>query len=201
MNNFQRQLEIGKIGESKIADWFKSRGYAILPVYEKEQGEFKGPVLYTASKEQKVAPDMLVFKKDKTLWIEAKHKSAFTWHRKTNRWVTGIDMHHFKDYLSISEISDIPVWLLFLHQVGVAKDTPEGMISPTGLFGGDISALKNNFNHTHANWGNSGMIYWAYESLKKIATLEDVIERAAICQYDGGLSVKGADRQAIFSAV
>lgn len=198
MNQFHKQLNVGKIGESHIARWFQRRGYAVLPVYEKEQGDYKGPVLFTADKSQKVAPDMLVFTKNKTLWIEAKHKSAFTWHRITNRWVTGIDNHHFNDYLAIAEISEIPVWLLFLHQSGEAKDTPHGMKSPTGLFGGDIQELKANFNHKHDNWGKHGMIYWAHDVLKKIASLDDVIERAAICEYDGNLTTSQADNMAVW---
>lgn len=174
------------------------RGYAVLPVYEKEQGDFKGPVLFTASKSQKVAPDMLVFKKNKTIWIEAKHKSAFAWHRLSKQWTTGIDKHHFNDYLSIAELSDIPVWLLFLHQNGTAKDTPNGFVSPTGLFGGDIFYLKNNIDHEHANWGKHGMIYWSHNVLKKIAPLDDVIERSAICEYDGTLTREQADNMAIW---
>jgi len=199
MNNFQRKLEIGKIGETQIAKWFQSRGFAVLPVYEKEQGEFKGPVLYTASKGQKVAPDMLVFKKDKTLWIEAKHKSAFTWHRKTERWTTGIDRHHFNDYLAIADLSDIPVWLLFLHRVGVAKDTPHGMVSPTGLYGGEIFYLTKNINHTHQNWGKSGMVYWAHDKLKHIAPLDQFEEREAIHEYDAGLSRQESKSQALMA--
>jgi hypothetical protein len=201
MSNFHRQLQVGKVGESQIAHWFMSRGYAVLPVYEKETGDYKGPVLYTAGNEQRVAPDMLVFKKDRTLWIEAKHKSAFTWHRITNRWVTGIDSHHFNDYLAIAKLSEIPVWILFLHRVGVAKDTPEGKVSPVGLFGGEIEFLKENINHEHDNWGKHGMVYWAHDVLKKIAPLEHFEERSAIMEYDGGLDRIDADSNALISSV
>ena len=75
------------------------------------------------------------------------------------------------------------------------------MESPTGLFGGEIHYLKENKNHTHENWGKHGMIYWSHQTLKKLADLEQVIERSAICQYDGGLTRNQSDSQAIWGAV
>ena len=88
---FQQMLQMGKTGEGVIAQWMKRKGYSVLPVYEKEQGEYKGPALYAVDA-QLIAPDMLVFKPGgKTVWIEAKTKSAFTLHRKSGDWVTGID--------------------------------------------------------------------------------------------------------------
>jgi hypothetical protein len=163
---FSEKLQFGKTGESEIAQWLRGRGLNVLPVYEVAQGQYKGPAIYTADGGDVIATDMLVFKGAKAFWIEAKHKSAFTWHRKTQRWVTGIDKRHYEEYLRIGELSDWPVWLLFLHKDGCAKDTPSGMISPTGLFGGELNYLRENINHTHDNWGNSGMVYWAHDKLK-----------------------------------
>lgn len=178
--NFARQLEIGKIGESAIAQWMNRRGFHVLPVYEKEISEGKGPTLFMADGDQRVAPDMLCFQDGKTFWIEAKHKSAFTWHRKTQRWVTGIDRRHYYEYLSVqSSHPEWKIWLLFLHQKGRAKDTPVGLISPCGLFGNSLEYLSFHENHQHANWGRTGMVYWSRESLKLIAHLEDVCPEIA----------------------
>jgi hypothetical protein len=167
--NFQRQLNVGKIGESYIARWFQNRGYNILPVYQIEIHENKGPTLLTCNDIQLICPDMLVFKENKVFWIEAKHKTAFSWHRKTNKWVTGIDLRHYEDYKKVAmNLSGWPVYLMFLHKAGgIAKDTPDGMISPTGLYGGEIMYLSENENHRHDNWGKSGMVYWSTEVLKK----------------------------------
>lgn len=82
---FATQLERGKIGESLIAEWLKRKGYHILPVYEKEISEGKGPQIFTAEGRGLVAPDLLAFKSDKMQWVEAKHKSVFSWHRITGR--------------------------------------------------------------------------------------------------------------------
>ena len=175
---FSSTLRFGKIGESAIAEWFKRKGYSALPVYEKEISEGKGPQLYTPVASL-IAPDLVVLRGDgRVFWIEAKHKTAFTWHRNTQTWNTGIDLRHYEDYLKVAQVSPWPIWLLFLHEDGVAKDTPEGQISPTGLFGGELIYLSKNEHHRHENWGRSGMVYWTDTTLKLLATLDEV---KAVC--------------------
>jgi len=169
---FEQQLAIGKVAESAIANWLKRMGYSILPVYEKALGEFKGPQLFTPN-QSLVAPDMFVFRGKASLWVEAKHKDAFTWHRITQRWVTGIDLRHYIDYCEVDDRSPFPVWLMFLHRGGQAKDSPAN--SPTGLFAGALKHLRMHENHRHSGWGNSGMVYWSVDTLQKIATLDEVM--------------------------
>lgn len=178
MSSFSRQLGFGKIGESAIAKWLmRARQYNVLPVYEKEIHEGKGPTLFTLTK-QLIAPDLFCFRdageSTDVRWIEAKTKSAFTFHRISGRWVTGIDLRHYNDYLEVASLSKIPVYLMFLHLDGVAKDTPDGKSSPTGLFCGSLKFLSEHENHRHSNWGKSGMVYWAHETLTRIATLEEI---------------------------
>lgn len=171
--SFEQQLKIGKTGEGIIAQWMRRRGFNVLPVYEIEQGRYKGPALYSVNA-QLIAPDMLAFTPGgDTRWIEAKTKSAFTWHRITERWVTGIDLRHYQDYLQVQVVSPWSIWLLFLHLPGQAKDSPPGC--PSGLFGSTIDHLSKHENHRHPNGGHGGMVYWAYETLRLIAPLDDVI--------------------------
>jgi hypothetical protein len=171
--SFQEQLRNGQVGESLIAQWLKNRNFHVLPIYEVEENTGKGPRLFSP-KEQLIAPDMLAFNDGKTLWIEAKHKTAFSWHRKTGRWVTGIDIRHYEDYCKVAETTPFKVWLLFLQRGGHAKDSPE--ISPSGLYGNDLVFLRQHENHRHGNWGNSGMVYWAIETLRKLASLEAILD-------------------------
>ena len=177
--NFEQSLTVGKTGESLIARYMLSRGHSVLPIYEVLPGNYKGPALYTATRGQLVAPDMLILGKDgKITWIEAKHKSAFAWYRKTQEWHTGIDCHHFEQYLQIQDLHpNIPIWLLFLHQNGRAKDTPEGMISPTGLFGNSLTYLRDNVHQTDTRWGKHGMVYWGLTALRLLAPLEQLTPR------------------------
>jgi hypothetical protein len=174
--SFRGKLRIGRIAEGRIAAWFMSLGYAVLPVYDKEMNTGKGPQVFTADGSF-VAPDMLVFKSGKVLWVEAKQKTVFTWHRITERWTTGIDLRHYEDYLRLAKRAPWPLWILFLH---LSSDTSEREEPcPTGLFGQELAKLAECENHRHTNWGSSGMVYWAYESLKLLAPLSEVIPEEA----------------------
>lgn len=170
---FAQKLAYGQMGESVIARWLRERGNWVLPVYEKETDDSKGPRLFLPHGEL-IAPDLLAFSPSANYvsWIEAKHKSAFTWHRRTERWVTGIDLRHYADYLRICEESPWPVWLLFLQRAGQAKDSPPDC--PTGLYGENLAVLRHCENHRHENWGRSGMVYWWVGSLRKLAELADL---------------------------
>jgi hypothetical protein len=142
-----------------------------MPIYEKIVDTGKGPQLFTPT-EQLIAPDLLVFKAGGVYWVEAKHKTAFSWYRKDERWVTGIDRRHYRHYLKVNAETPWRVWLLFFHEGGKAKDSPDA--SPSGLFGNSIQFLAANVNHQSDKWGNSGMVYWAKEKLQKMASLEEI---------------------------
>lgn len=175
---FKQKLIIGKIGESKIANWLRFNGWNILPVYEIEKNQGKGPQIYTASMQNLIAPDLLAFGKEDryvgTIWVEAKHKTVFSWHRITKRWVTGIDLRHYNDYLKVDKLSKWDVWLFFLHQNDRIDKRNEPWPCPTGLFGQRLSTLSKIENHRHSNWGRSGMVYWAKDSLLLFATLDEI---------------------------
>lgn len=174
---FTRNLASGKVGESLIACWLRSKGYNIMPVYEIEIPQGKGPRLYATTGEL-IAPDMLVFGCNRVRWVEAKHKEAFSWHRITGRWVTGIDLTHYEHYLRVAQISPWPVWLMFLQQGGQAKDSPPN--SPSGLFGGDLTRLSENENHRFGGYGKGGMVYWAHETLQRLAAMDEVYRAAGM---------------------
>lgn len=164
---FEQQLRFGQAGESVIATWLRSRGRAVLPVYEKIMDTGKGPQVFMPQGSL-VAPDLLTWGSvTSPCWIEAKHKTAFSWHRISQRWVTGIDLRHYGDYCHVADMSPWPVWLLFLHRGGQAKDSPAE--SPAGLFGNDLAFLRLRENHRSANHGPTGMVYWAIGSLRKLA--------------------------------
>lgn len=171
---FKEQLAIGQLGESQIARWLNRRGWTVLPVYETQVDTGKGPRLFTPDA-RLVALDMFAFHTTKgALWIEAKHKSVFSWHRIKQRWVTGIDLRHYEDYLRIADSSPWEVWLLFLHAKDRIENRDEPWPCPTGLFGQTLDYLRKHENHRHANWGASGMVYWAEGALTQLATLDEV---------------------------
>ncbi len=172
--NFYTSLQTGKVGESLIANWFKRQGYSILPVYEVEYNTGKGPRMFTAKFTELVAPDMMVFSTDPVnfLWVEAKHKTAFAWNRIRQIWVTGIDTRHYEDYLRVKESTGLDVLLLFLQRGGGDLNNPGG-ITPSGLFGGEITYLSGCVNHQWKTPPNV-MTYWRKEDLRFYATYEEV---------------------------
>ena len=166
---FAEALQVGLLGEGQIARWFNSRGWDVLPAYEVQTDSGKGPRLFTANYGNLITPDLLVFNDSQILWVEAKTKSAFTWHRITESFQTGIDSRHWRDYLTVNEVTPFPLWILFLHKPGSrAKDTPRDKISPTGLYGQEIGKLQQTVDHEHENHGPSGMVYWQETALRKL---------------------------------
>lgn len=174
-NSFQKNLAFGQMAETAIARWLISRGAIILPIYDIEYDTGKGPRLFSADANL-VAPDLLAWTKGRFLWIEAKHKSVFTWSRRHGRWQTGIDLKHWRDYQRVSDTTDCDIWLLFLHRCSMPDQRDRAYCPPecpTGLFGGMIAELAKNFSHEDMRHGHSGMVYWNYESLHAIAPLEE----------------------------
>jgi hypothetical protein len=172
MANFSENLVYGKIGEDVISSWLQGRGHSIFPAYEKQINCGKGPQLF-ASHGNLVLPDLLAFRNGKVLWVEAKRKTNFTWHRITRRWVTGIDIRHYDEYQKVRLSTKFPVWILFWHPNAVpsSEDKAWGcpLECPTGLFGESLDILTANENHRSDKWGKAGMVYWAHEKLKLLS--------------------------------
>jgi len=187
--SFSESLAQGRVAESQIAKWLMIRGAAVMPAYEIEKQRFCGPQLFTNAGGF-IAPDLLVFRDSGMLWVEAKHKSVFTWHRNSGKWTTGIDLHHYGQYMHVSKQTQLPVWLLFFHREETpdARDAQHGCPSkcPTGLFGGELFDLVGRENHRSqaltrggdgaTGHGKSGMVYWAEGSLKKLQSKEEFLQ-------------------------
>jgi len=168
---FEDNLAFGKIGESEIAEWLKSRGHSVLPVYEKEIIEGKGPQFF-GSRGNFAAPDLFIF--PGCIWIEAKHKTVFSWYRVDQKWETGIDLNHYEDYKKVRHLSGRPVFLVFLHRSEIPdhRDLKKGSPSkcPTGIFVGNLDKLIGCESHRSNRHGWHGMVYWREEVLTKINT-------------------------------
>lgn len=163
----------GMAGESAIARWIRARGAFVLPVYEKIVDNGKGPRLYAPDGEL-IAPDMVVMSEKGISWIEAKHKSGFSWHRIRQTWTTGIDLRHYFHYIEVAERLPFPVLLLFLQSGEATKDCPYDN-SPSGLYGGEVLSLAQKESHRSDRYGPTGMVYWDIADLRKYAEYEEVV--------------------------
>jgi len=176
---FQKQLAFGQMAETLIARWLISKGKTILPIYDIEYDTGKGPRVFGENDFQYAAPDLLVWSDKGTVWCEAKHKTVFSWYRKSKQWETGIDLNHWTAYQKVAERIGLPVWLLFLHRSD--KPSPEDLrwdcpaICPAGLFGNELSQLTESTSHTSHLHGRHGMIYWAENNLLCLASLEEML--------------------------
>lgn len=180
----------GRIAESQIALWLiRAQQFNLLPAYEIEIPTGKGPRLLTEQGEL-IAPDMLATRVKRALlemrWIEAKHKSRFTWRWKDAKdWQTGIDLRHYLDYIEVQKRTQIEVWILFLHR---CKDPSQDDLNngsptecPTGLFCRSLHYLMKHKHHQDSfkrRGRNYPMVYWNHKDLIQLATLEEV---DAIC--------------------
>jgi len=175
---FAEKLKVGLLGEDLISRWLRSFGWNVLPAYEISLDSGKGPRLFTAHKGKMISPDLLIMQGKEIRWAEAKTKRAFTWHRISNSWQTGIDKYMFKEYMEVQETTGFPVFLFFLHEPGhAAVDTPEEAVSPSGLYGEDINILKSKIHHESDRHGPSGMIYWNEKDLRKFCEYNELIKR------------------------
>ena len=180
---FNKKLYFGQLAETEIARWIRKRNGVILPIYDIEYDHGKGPRIFYSEEDgtdrSLVAPDLLIYKDGKLTWIEAKHKSVFTWYRTKKQWETGIDLHHYRDYLRVEQVFSIEIWLLFLHEqtrpshLDIIHDgCPQ--FCPVGLFGNSLKVLKDCESHRSSRDGRTGMVYWAHRDLKKIASLKQI---------------------------
>ena len=188
--SFDESLAYGKVGESIISRYMQSRGHAVLPGTRSKR-PWERAALFSIGK-WLIAPDMLVFTASGAMFIEAKHKSVFTWHRASSAWTTGIDLRHYGDYLRVAKETRLPVWFAFYHRESIPSesDRAHGCPSecPTGLYVGELFDLLTTENHRSKNFdptregfvghGKSGMVYWAESTLKKIASNQKKVESA-----------------------
>ena len=173
MADFSEKLAMGRVGEGAISKWLQGRGHAVFPAYEIEVSSGKGPQLFAASGDL-VLPDLLSFCSGKAQWFEAKTKTCFTWHRVSQKWVTGINVRHYDEYQEVAARTGLAVWLLFLHP----KDRPsDDDISrgcppscPTGIFGNNLGILTGCESHRWPPIGTGGMVYWAAGNLRRFAS-------------------------------
>jgi hypothetical protein len=190
VSTFREKLTFGQIGESLIARYLRLQGWTILPAYEKEIDNGKGPRLFLplwAEDAELITPDLQAIKMQQVKWIEAKHKNMATFFRKKWRWQTGIDKHHYLDYLKVQDRTPTwPIWLLFLQEVPLETNAPPGVEKcPTGLFGCPITQpfADEGSYYNYEKRRSYDMVYWGLsdgpchpKDLKRLATLEDVLD-------------------------
>lgn len=157
MNNelFLRRLKDGVEGEKEVANIFLNLGYSLMPMYQfKNLNE--SPKIYSDSIST-VSPDLILFKNNKTVFIEVKKKTK--WIRNNKTLETGCDYRLYQEYLKIAQQTKIKLILVFNH----IKE------EPTGIFYVDINTVGRYWDGTfRGKEMYSPMYFFNYEQLKKI---------------------------------
>lgn len=183
--SFNDAYAFGLVAEGQIAQWLVHvQHWNLLPVYEIEIPSGKGPRLLTPN-HKLIAPDILAMKyqgrKFLIKWYEAKHKTRFSWYRKSGTWQTGIDLRHYLHYAQVQKETGKEVYVCFLHECSApsASDLAHGCPPecPTGLFGQTLDHLIAHEHHRDS-WKDERreypMVYWNEQDLERLATLEEV---------------------------
>lgn len=172
MTTFKESLAFGQDGERDVENWLRYKGCQVLATGDAERNN-KGVRLWGQS--PTVAPDLMAYHTQwkNWRWIEVKRKGTFSFYRKKQVWTTGLDLHLFKEYKLIHELTQTPVWIFFWHDKSVF-DFSARAESPTGLYGNEITILNKNYSHTSDKYGKGGMIYFEQKHLKSITTVEEV---------------------------
>jgi hypothetical protein len=87
-----------------------------------------------------------------------KRHAGTSFHRATQREVTGIEERAWRDYAAVAEEAGLPLWIVFAHEEG-----------PPGFIGGELRFLRQRISHRH-----SGMIFWPVGALRRIERREDM---------------------------
>lgn len=160
---FEERRKKGTVAENLVIRWLVQRGNTVLPAYDTDGSERKGPRLITPGGKL-VLPDALVYGRSGVFWAEIKRKDGFSWHRRTGQWVTRVNLHYYADYCAIDAAGPWDVWLFFLQE---GKEDPIKQIGgPAGLYCAPLKYLRSHEHHRFANVGEHGGVFWEESVLR-----------------------------------
>jgi hypothetical protein len=157
-DNFQHQLQYGIEGEKEVAEIFINNGYAILPMFQfkhlTESPKIIGP---STNNIELISPDLIVFKNNKTLFVEVKKKTR--WVMNNNNLETGFDYRLYRHYLDVVNRTGIDLIIVFNH---VNKP-------PLGMYYVNIKTEGRMWNgKIKDNYVYKQMYFFNFKDLKKL---------------------------------
>lgn len=115
------EFEQGWSGERILLEWLRKRGWNVLAVCDFTGREAnKAPRIHTLSG-WLTAPDFLVWSEGCIRWLELKTKTKAVCFRSRREWRHGISERHWKDYLEVERVTNIPGYLAIFEKE-VAED-------------------------------------------------------------------------------
>lgn len=111
-DKFQLNLAYGIEGEREVAEIFIKNGYSILPMFQFKELN-SAPKIIKQNNTELISPDLILFKNNKTLFVEVKKKNR--WVKNNNILETGCDYRLYTHYLDIVNNTGINLIMVFNH--------------------------------------------------------------------------------------
>jgi hypothetical protein len=170
---FSDKRREGEIVERGFARWIESRDFCVVPSAKWPRMPGEGPKLYFPRTPPLSAPDVLAFTPQRVpYWYEVKHDPHFSWWNRDRKWQTGCDIKYFNEYLQVSELTGIPLWIIF--HCNIPRPRPDDRArwgnscpdeAPVGIYGDLVTDLKESIDHPTDDYGSGGMYLWNKDDL------------------------------------
>ncbi len=152
MNDFNKCLRKGKIGEDMVKSYLKEKGFVIYPP------EIEGPhafdFLAIKDKENCIVGDVKTYKK-MTLFP---YKNT-----------TGVDTKHFDTYIKFSMNHKIDFWIFFVDEIDklIYRGKLEDLEKPY------TDQLGNEYPKTIDTWQKGPKRIWSMESMEEVVSISE----------------------------
>lgn len=159
---FVEQRERSRIYEVAFAGWLQTQGWYTLAAYDYSgKADDKAPRLMHGNTGL-ILPDILAIQLNKKAWFEIKVKSNADLYRKQNRYVTGMPLRHWQHYHDVKALTDMPVWIVFIHEAEQIIVT------------GEIDSIPISHTYTGDSMDKGGTIFFIFKLLTPILLLADL---------------------------
>jgi len=112
MGKWDDLFKRGLKGEKLVREWLKLRGFYVLPASLIDNG---GAPALEGYLKKVIASDHLVAGRGRTFWAEVKTYQRAAFYQKYQRWVHGIPIRLWQQYLEAERITGIPGYLYILQ--------------------------------------------------------------------------------------
>lgn len=156
--DYQDKFIAAEVWEKAFASFLViERGYHVLPACDYRGQMGHAPHLAGAAANITL-PDLLVARGGKCRWIEVKQKSHADFHRNSNRFVTGLPIRQWDEYLRVQEVTGIEVTLVFIH-------AEENVV-----VGDTLAKLTNHISHRYTRTVNdtNGTLFFKFGTLPRL---------------------------------
>jgi hypothetical protein len=161
---FELRLAQGAQWEQAVSDWLRKPGHGIS-VLELFKYRHNGqPPVFISIGDRIITPDMQVIGGGSSIYLEVKSKRRFAKNPYTMKSMTGIDLHHWKDYIRVQQESGIKVLIVFVHE-----ETKEVRADFVDVL--DRHPEKDEVPKCRT--GRGGMVFWPHDAPQLIGRINE----------------------------